>query len=389
MYISSFSISGYRSLKEVKITDMKPVCIFHGPNNSGKSNILSALETIFRRKLLIEETVVGDVTQPHERQGSFWLGRITQFRDNFYGGGKEDIAFEVSVTLSDTELTFLREILTQLHNSLGKLSKDGGHDKVLKLAGRIKYVDEDTADLVLERAVFNTTHVVFEIDATGKRNFFPKLAKLTAEQRLGFFEQLMNLVNDSFALVPSDRYLTTEIAGEEPKDGPALVFSSKTFKHWLFKLSLSRSGHAAFEEIKGMFAKDPFSIGEIGFSKESNEIEIMVKEPKVRLPIGRLGSGHQQFLYIIAMLVLNKGKMLGIEELEVNLSPEGQKMIFEKLKDHIYKGGDLVSQIIITSHSDYFQYRGDVRVYGVEHTGDHTKVNSWTRSQRKQFFPHS
>ena len=386
MYISSFSISGYRSLKDVKITDMKPVCIFHGPNNSGKSNILSALETIFRRKLLIEETVVGDVRQPHERQGSFWLGRITQFRDNFYGGGKEDIAFEVSVTLADAELKFLREILTQLHNSLGKLSKDGGHDKVLKLTGRIKYVDEDTADLVLERAVFNRTHVVFEIDVAGKRNFFPKLAKLTAEQRLGFFEQLMNLLNDSFALVPSDRYLTTEIAVEEPKDGPALVFSSKTFKHWLFKLSLSRSGHAAFEEIKAMFAKNPFSIGEIGFSKESNEIEIMVKEPKVRLPIGRLGSGHQQFLYIIAILVLNKGKMLGIEELEVNLSPEGQKMIFEKLKDHIYKGGDLVSQIIITSHSDYFQYRGDVRVYGVEHTGDHTKVNSWTKSQRRGFF---
>lgn len=156
MYVSSFSISGYRSLKDVKITNMKPVCIFHGPNNSGKSNILSALETIFRRKLLLEETVVGELTKPHERLGTFWHGRITNFRDNFYGGGKDDITFEVSVTLTDDELKFLRDILKQLHSSLGKLTKDGGHDKVLKLSGRIKYVDEDMADLILEKAVFNS-----------------------------------------------------------------------------------------------------------------------------------------------------------------------------------------------------------------------------------------
>src|SRR6266704_6335808 len=195
MHISSFSISGYRSLKDVKITDMKPVCIFHGPNNSGKSNIVSALDTIFRRKLLIDEIIIGEVKQPHERQGSFWSGRITEFRDNFYGGGKEDITFEVSVTFTDDELKFLRETLKELHSSLGKLSKDGGHDKVLKLTGRIKYVDEDTADFILENTVFNRTHVVFEMDAAGKRNFFPKLAKLTADQRLGFFEQLMNLLS--------------------------------------------------------------------------------------------------------------------------------------------------------------------------------------------------
>jgi len=196
----------------------------------------------------------------------------------------------------------------------------------------------------------------------------------------------MNLLADAFVLVPSDRYLTTEIVVEGSKDAPTLSLSSKTFKQWLFKLSLSRAGHPVFEEIKTMFAKDPFKIGEIGFSKEINEIEIMVQEPKVRLPIGRLGSGHQQFLYIIASLILNKGRMLGIEELEVNLSPEAQRKIYAKLKKHIYEGSDLISQLIITSHSDYFKYHGDVRVYGVEHTGEHTKVNSWTKNQRRKFF---
>src|ERR1051326_206435 len=109
MYVSAFEILGYRSLKAVKIVDMKPVCILHGPNNSGKSNILAALETVFKRKLLLEETTVGDVTRDLGRLGPFWHGRLTDFRDNFYGGGRGDIKFEVSVTFADDELKFLND----------------------------------------------------------------------------------------------------------------------------------------------------------------------------------------------------------------------------------------------------------------------------------------
>jgi predicted ATPase len=382
MYISSFAISGYRSLKNVTISGMRRVCIFHGLNNSGKSNILSAMATIFSRKTLVEETTVAEVTK-HERQGSFWQGRISQFKDNFYCNEKEDITFSVSVTFRNEELAFLNPVLQDLHPSLAR----PGHDKVLTLSGRIKYVDDDTADMVLEKAVFNRIHVVFEVDGAGKKSFFPKLGKLTAEQRLAHFEDLMNLLPDSFALLASDRYLVSEVAIEGSKE--TLSFSPKNFKNWLFRLSLSRSGHAQFEEIKGMFKGGPFSVGEIGFSKERDEIEIMVQEPRVRLPISRLGSGHQQILFIIASLVLNRGKMLGIEELEVNLSPKMQKILFEKLKSHIYQTTDLVSQILITSHSDYFSGRRDVRCYGVEHDGTHTVVRPWTQATKASFFSRS
>jgi predicted ATPase len=151
-------------------------------------------------------------------------------------------------------------------------------------------------------------------------------------------------------------------------------------------LDLSRYDHKAFEEIKTMFASKPFSFGDIGFSKEQEDIEIMVKEKNVRLPISRLGSGHQQILYIIANLVLNKKKMMGIEELEINLSPTSQKMVFEKLKYHIYKGSDLINQIIITSHSDYFEGRTDVRRYSVRLDGNDTIVEPLTKAVRKDLF---
>ncbi len=377
MYISSFTISGYRSLKNVEIKGMLPVCIFHGPNNSGKSNILSAIETIFRRKLLVDETTAGGITK-HERPGGFWQGRITDFRDNFFLNGKQDIEFSISVTFTNDELAFLNDVLRQFPD-LTKV----GHHKILGLDGRIKYVDDNSADMVLERAVFNKKYVVFEVDQAGKKGFFPKVKGLEPEKQLSHFEDLMNLLADSFRVLGSDRYLTDEQISE--KLSTTLALTPKTFKTWLFNLSLSRSGHQAFDEIGKMFVSNPFAVGEIGFSHERNEIEIMVQQKSFRLPISRLGSGHQQSLYIIANLVLNKNKMLGIEELEINLSPKIQRQLLEKLKKHI-SDADLISQVIITSHSDHFQYRPDVRCYGVQHNGEHTTVTQWSQVQRQDFF---
>lgn len=392
MYISSFNISGYRSLKNVHIPKMLPVCIFHGLNNTGKSNILSAIEMIFRRKLIVEDTTftelttVDDVTKPEqvtkqlERVVSFWQGRIIGFRDNFYLNGKKDITFSVSVCFTEDELVTFKKILKHLKPFLA----EPGHNKILQLEGRIKYLDDDSAEMLMDRAVFNKRYVVFQMDSSGKKNFFPKVEAIKAEDRFAYFEKLMNLLADSFALLPSDRYLTRERMAKKPT--VELPLTPKDFKKWLFKLYLSRSDYKEFEEIKTMFASTPFSFGDIGFSSEGDEIEVMVKEKNVRLPIGRLGSGNQQILYIIANLVLNKKKMMGIEELEINLSPTAQKIVFEKLKRHIYKGSDLISQIIITSHSDYFEGRTDVRRYSVEHNGQETIVKPLTTVAKKSFF---
>jgi len=371
---------------------MLPVCIFHGLNNTGKSNILSAIETIFRRKIIVEDTTftevttVDDVTKPEqvtkqlEKVVSFWQGRIIGFKDNFYLNGKKDITFSVSVCFTENELVTFKNVLKHLKPFLA----EPGHNKILQLEGRIKYLDDDSAEMLLDRAVFNKYYVVFQMDSSGKRNFFPIAVSIKADDRFAYFEKLMNLLADGFALLPSDRYLTRERVGHEMAGGQKLT--PKTFKKWLFNLSLSRSGHKTFEEIKEMFASKPFCYGKIGFSSDRDDIEIMVQEKNVRLPISRLGSGYQQILYIIANLVFNKNKMMGVEELEINLSPTAQKIIFEKLKSHIYKGSDLVSQIIITSHSDYFGYRGDVRCYGVEHDGHQTIVKPWTEAVKKRFF---
>lgn len=379
MHVSSFSISGYRSLLDVHIRDMRRVCIFHGLNNTGKSNILSALETIFQRKVWLDETETAGGVTTHERQGGFWRGRIPHFRDNFYQGRKDDITFSVSITFEHNELAFLHEHLAKLAKHFAKPE----YDKKLILSGKMKYLDDDTAEMVLESAKFNN-EVVFELGPAGAQAYFPKLKSLNPDVQLRLFETLMNLLSDSFAVLPSDRYLTAESVEDASNKVP--VLTPKTFKNWLFTLSLTRAGHPEFENIKKMFSDKPFSCGEIGFSRERGEIEIMVQNSTTRLPITRLGSGYQQMLYMIATVVRNKGKMLGIEELEINLSPAAQRFVFEKLKEFVLQKSGLLTQVIITSHSEVFEVRGDVRCYGVTHDGDHTSVASWTQSSRHKFF---
>ena len=89
MKVRQFYVDGFRSLKETKVTGLPTKCIFHGDNESGKSNLLLALDAIFRSKesvpalaLKHEET---DDAQPR-RSTPFWHGEIPDFGENFYMG---------------------------------------------------------------------------------------------------------------------------------------------------------------------------------------------------------------------------------------------------------------------------------------------------------------
>ena len=47
MHIQDFEIRGFRSLVNVKLTNLPRVVLLFGGNGSGKSSILAALEAIF------------------------------------------------------------------------------------------------------------------------------------------------------------------------------------------------------------------------------------------------------------------------------------------------------------------------------------------------------
>ena len=84
MYIHQFSVSNYRSLKNINVGDLSSAVILYGENNSGKSNILSFLDMVFRQKYTDEVTQTPDGKAVQMKSRGFWTGQIIDFSNNFY-----------------------------------------------------------------------------------------------------------------------------------------------------------------------------------------------------------------------------------------------------------------------------------------------------------------
>jgi hypothetical protein len=151
MQVSRLSIDGFRSLKESTINDIGPVTIFHGLNNSGKSNILAALDAIFSHKVQVDTTVVRGTTTASKRARSFYEGRIENFRDNFYFNQVRKIPFRVSVVFDDEELAAYEEMLGQIPSkepdSKTRIKLGDGHAKSCNIEGEIVHVAETAAEM--------------------------------------------------------------------------------------------------------------------------------------------------------------------------------------------------------------------------------------------------
>jgi hypothetical protein len=132
------------------------------------------------------------------------------------------------------------------------------------------------------------------------------------------------------------------------------------------------------------------SFGEISFHLDSSakEVEIMIEKGDKRLPISRIGSGLQQVLFLISNIIYNENKMIGIEEIELNLSPQSQRDVFEMIKALVHGSPKLVGQVLVTSHSPYFQNRADVKYYSVDYSAEKLRTEvtgASTRGLRRYF----
>ena len=104
----------------------------------------------------------------------------------------------------------------------------------------------------------------------------------------------------------------------------------------------------------------------MNFSKFKEEIEIMLETPIGRFPLKNFGTGVQQILYILTRMFNSEAKIVLIEEIELNLSPEYQELIINNLISFITD--NKINQVFFTSHSDYLN-RNDFKVFEVKIDG--------------------
>ena len=328
MKVSYFRVTNFRSLRKIEIKECESTTLFYGENNTGKSNILSAFEAIFKTKVPKPAvTPPSDASPPSPMAQNFWSGLLEPFGDNFYHNSKGDIEFDIHLAVENRELESVRDGLVLLNKDIFSKTLDLG------LKGRFIYIDRNSAEMKLD-AVGVNEYSAFAIDAKGAHQYFQPLAEaLDQAKRVQLFERLLEPFNDCFKVVSCSRV----IVDEEFKVAPTKELLPTTLKSWLHTQSLDRDSYEEFSSIKRILESEPFAFGEIGFSTNGNKIEIMVEKDGLRIPISRLGSGWQQIVFIIASIVHSKGKMVGIEELEQNLSPTAQLTILEKLKHFVEK----------------------------------------------------
>jgi predicted ATP-dependent endonuclease of OLD family len=336
MKINKLHVNNFRSLVNFKVDEFDSTTIFYGENNAGKSNILKILEFIFKRKVQYSDH---EFTTPI----NFYEGVIRGFSNNFFNNDvKNTIDFFVEVELKKSEI--------EVKESINKLFKKWPEKLIFSIEGKIldSLHGEDFAEMQTNIIKLNDT-IIYEVDSKSI-SFFPTLKKGgIADESLfsNAFSHLIDPLNDCVYIIGSNREThPTPFTAE-----PFSTLSPSDFKNFMYSLYLNEKKHSVFEEISTVFNEEPFKYGTISFSSHNNELEIMIKNGGVRLPIKHLGSGVEQILFIIACLVFTKSRIICIEELEQNLAPRLQNMALLKIQSMISKNLD---QLILSSHSSVF-----------------------------------
>lgn len=364
MKVNKFSIKNYRSLKDIAINEFDSTTIFYGDNNAGKSNILNALELLFKRKQTLHE---GNLTEAQ----NFYLGNIPDSKNNFYNNDtKTPITFSVEIQVDISELN--------ISDNISKIfAKKGAY--TFTFSGKISFIEGagDYSEIKFEEISAGAIIIYSNRD---KVDFFPSLKQVDIPTLAASFNKLINVFNDCVHIVSSDR----DMHEASVMDENVSVLSPKTFKNFLQNLYLSPQGFPLFEEINEVFSNPPFSYGTISFSKEpDSKLELMIKEGDFRLPIKHLGSGVLQSLYIIASIIYSKSKIVCIEELEQNLSPRKQYEILRKIQSMIGDDRRSLNQLIISSHSAVYAKPKLGVIYFLVKENGKTTIKSVTKRATK------
>jgi hypothetical protein len=243
-------------------------------------------------------------------------------------------------------------------------------------------------------------NIIIFTNHAGVSRFFEAPVNSALANNEAIFTEVMDIFNNCILLIESERFFSKEKLSQEPPD----IFSTVNFKNWLYGLSLDAD---RFENFSGLINflnrfnltsnvsttlnknlnNYPFRDTRMNFSKFKQEIEIMLENPIGRFPLKNFGTGIQQLLFILSKLFDSKSKIVLIEELELNLSPEYQELIINNLQ--IFLRENRINQVFFTSHSDYL-HRNDFKVYEVsidENGKSSIRASSYTnlKAMRRNF----
>ncbi|MBE0539185.1 MAG: AAA family ATPase [Ignavibacterium sp.] len=380
MRIIDISVTNFKSFARLDKLKLTKVNMVFGLNNSGKSNLLKLIEIIFRVKRnpeSITQAIVDEklATYTNVSEGNFWLGWIENepfiFRSN---NRNEPITFSFTIGLSNDEIISLGSTGVNLLSNFPMF----GSEHILNFSGDIISINNFVSKMRVTDVVFN------KIKIFDGKVYFPTIqASELLFDNQDSFDSLMSLMNNCVKFLDNDRYFD-----HEKEDSKLKTLSSRNVKNWLFNMSLEGFNQSKYKELIKMIStfsmkgdqlfkenekSSPFSNWEIEFERIGEEIEIFFKNEFNRYPISSYGTGVQQIFFILLSIFYSKSKIILIEEIELNLSPKYQYELLQFIKN-LSDNGANISQLVFTTHSPLFCYRGDFNLLKVTINNDGASV---------------
>ncbi len=337
MKLTSIGVGNYRSIGAnlAPIDLVKKINVLIGPNNSGKSNIFSALEYF---------------TKMSQRK----LNR------NDYHRHDEEIL---------PRIRFSCQIGTERDPFYPWFEFDVIDDQVIPRDNY--YGDKPTIEscrlLLRERYIRNNKQIE-SMDKTQAQSIL--FEKLMADSRL--YTDLINQI-PSVAIVPHTRQLGRE-ANQQDLSGSSILAHIADWQHPSTGMEKQAEYFSAIQDLLRKLIRLPRANLEARAPQAGGDT-LIVDNEGLRLPIESYGTGVHEVIILAAALFEEKYGLLCIEEPEIHLHPALQRELLIFLKN------EAPGKYLISTHSNVFIRPGaDIQVVRITHDGSSTQTSRVTSS---------
>jgi len=310
MRLERFAIKGYKNFQqEVVMEDMGPVCVIHGENNVGKSNLLEAQFLFLQIIPFLAE--------------KFSMRTAKELLTSL------DIEIDLSQYLTTSE-----KYLFPINDASTHEISLSGDFMGKKIAFHLIGIDKPSNQIRVIKKANTPSEKLFEVIKHLQKQLSHLKVLLIGVDRLisqAEIELTRRIIPHSLMLQLYD--LRNEL---EPT----------SYQRWLLFVKTMKK----FNDILGDPEGEFISL----FDRKNNRANLAYQSATHRIPVELLGSGIQQLIVLIARLLVSDADIVLIEEPELNLRYSLQQRLRDVFLE-ITTAPIGPEQIILSSHSPAFE----------------------------------
>ncbi len=344
MKITDIHIKNFKSLKNIELNNLSTINLLIGKNNSGKSNVLQALNVFFNRV---------------DNEG--WLGdrnlikKINGISDKdlwFNSDNREAIEIQVNFKVEISE--FKNELADIYIGSLEseeitikiKLAYDQSTNQTIFIVDFLKwgpYTFVEPFDLSTTNAPQN--RINNKVMDGSELPTDPIGAEINPNS---FACKILERINRHFWLIPAKRQIVKEKLStgkiSPPLNGENIQSLIQQLKN--SPNPILRKKYTKFKEVINSL---PFTSGVMESVTRGEDTEINFDKEDISFSIFSQGTGIQEMLIFVTNLLLADNLFLAIEEPENHLHPEGQRFFLDFCSQQNNR-----NQLFFTTHTSNF-----------------------------------